>query len=76
MLRKEAEDFLQQQKKKKWAKDLSPSALDQEDISFLCTRFKDVVGGKYVDYDHLLNIHTYPSIPFQMITGRPSSTQK
>ena len=46
VLRKEAQDYLQQQKKKKTPKDLSPSALDQEEIGLLCTTFKDVAEGK------------------------------
>ena len=52
VLRKEAEDYLQQQKKKKTPKDLSPSSLDQEEIGYLCSTFKDVVEGKTSYFNH------------------------
>ena len=41
-----AEDFLTNEKKRK-PKDLSPSALENQDVSFLSDLFKDVVDGKY-----------------------------
>ena len=58
VLRKEAEDYLQQQKKKKTPKDLSPSSLDQEEIGYLCSTFKDVVEGKTSYFNHKVTLLT------------------
>ena len=58
MLVMKAEEFLTHEKKRK-PKDLSPSALENQDVSFLSDLFKDAVDGKYKFY---IFIKTY-SIP-------------